>query len=810
MLLSHLRLAWRNLFRKKGFTLFNIGGLTVGIASFILLAIYINHELSYDTFHRHADNIYRIRHDTYKGNRLEASTAITYYGASPAIRESFPQLQNYVRLHRADGMINYYRQDGEVVSHHEFNAFYADTSFFSIFSFQLKNGDPRSVLRNPNSMLISESAAKKYFGDQNPVGQSLKLTTQWQGGEYLIEGILEDVPENSHLKFDFLFPIESLLSNGQFKYGAWYWTNFYTYLLLKDGVDPVAFEKDLSKVIDEHLGRELRKSGLEEKFILQPLTDIHLHSNIGGEARANHDYYSVVFLMILAAFIITIVLLNYVNLSTARSAERLREIGVRKVLGSSKRSITWQFMTETFLVYTIALVLSLLAVAISLPFFTELIGSHLLLEWKESSQLIGIVILIIVTGIIFSASYPALVLSRFNAVSALKGNTGKSSNRIILRRVLIAFQFCAASGAIVATLLVYQQLTFMINQPLGVNIEQKIVLRAPKIIEDKSFMNSVRYFKGQLSMLPDIGGVTASSEVPGHAVFWTGELRTMHEDNHVRHLMNILVADEDFIPTYNVLLLAGRNFRAGSGYDYGNVVIINETALKHFGFKDAQDALGEDVILNGLAAKKIVGVTADYHQQSLKASIQPTIMQFIPWTSDFITVQFQGNDLQGIINNIQTVFQKAFPGNAFEYFFLDNHYHEQYENEKRLLRIFNIFSTISIFSACLGLFGLSSYVIIRRKREIAIRKVLGASIDGIVRLLTTEYIWLILAALAVSIPLTWYFIDMWMENFAYRPEISWWYFACGGVVTLVLALLTIGANVVRAALTNPAQSIKSE
>lgn len=810
MLTSHLRLALRSFSRKKGFTLFNIGGLTVGISSFILLAIYINHELSYDKFHRHAPNIYRIRHDTYKGGRLEVSSAITYYGASPAIRESFPQVQNYVRLHRADGMINYYRQDGNVISHHEFNAFYTDTSFFSIFSFQLKKGDPQSVLRNPNSMLISESAAKKYFGDQNPVGQILKLTTQWQGGEYLIEGVLEDVPENSHLKFDFLFSIESLLSNAQFKYGAWYWTNFYTYLLLKDDVEPAAFEKDLSKIIDEHLGRELRRSGLEEKFILQPLTSIHLHSNIGGEAGANHDYDSIVFIMILAAFIITIVLLNYVNLSTARSAERLHEIGVRKVLGSSKRSIASQFMMETFLIYMIALILSGAVVIISFPFFTELIGKHLLPDWKESSRLIGIVILVIVTGIIFSASYPALVLSRFDTVAALKGNAGKSTGRITLRRMLIVFQFCAANGAIVATLLVHQQLTFMITQPLGVSIEKKIVLRAPKIIEDESFMNSVRYFKGQLSMLPNIGGVTTSSEVPGRAVFWTAELRTAHEDDHVRHLMNILVADEDFIPTYNVPLLAGRNFNAGFGYDYGNVVIINETALKHFGFSDAQEALGEEVIINGMPGKKIIGVTANYHQQSLKASIEPTVMQFIPWTNDFITIQFQGNDLQGTIKDIQTAFQKAFPGNAFEYFFLDNHYHEQYENEKRLLRLFNIFSSISIVAACLGLFGLSSYVIVRRKREIAIRKVLGSSVNGIMKLLIAEYVWLILGAMAVSIPLTSYFMDMWMENFAYRQEFSWWYFACGGVVTLVLALVTISTNVVRAALENPASSIKND
>ena len=809
MLPDHLRIAWRTINRHKTFTFFNVAGLSIGVTAFVLLSLYITYELSYDKFHKHTADIYRVRHDTYRGNEFEGSSAITYHGAAPAILANFPEVENYVRLHRADGMINYYKDDGHLISHHEFNAFYADTSFFSIFTFALKSGDARKALRTPNTVLISETAARKYFGDENPIGRTLKLTTQWQGGEYIIEGIFFDAPENTHLKFDFLFPIDPLLNNAQFKNGDWYWANFYSYLLLNKGTDPVAFEKKLSVVIDEHLGVELKKSGLAEKFALQPLTSIHLYSNIGAEITANGNYMAIWFLMVLAGFIIVIVWLNYVNLSLARYTQRMREVGVRKIIGSQVQSIFWQFTIESLLVQSLALVVVTILIITLLPAFENLTLVKLMLDPSQQPGLL-VVSAIVLSGTIFCACYPAAMICNLRPLNSLKGTFSASRSSILSRRLLTGVQLGATSVAIIATVLVYRQLDFMLSQPLGIQVERKLIVRAPKIIVKESYLNAVAFFKNDLKRNPEITTISSSSEVPGREIFWTGELRTIQETEGTRHFMNILVVDEDFLPVYGLNILAGRNFSKDGHADYGDAVIVNETAMKQFGFAKAEDALNENIVLNGWAVKKIIGVVADYHQQSLKSAIRPIVMQFVPWTSDFITINFNGNQTSEFLELTEMSYHKAFPDNAFEYFFLDSQYDQQYRGERRLLNLFKVFAGISIFCACMGLFGLSAFVVNRRKKEIAIRKVNGASVWRIIQLLTTEYLWLIFAAMIVSIPATGYLVNEWMESFPYRPDTSWLYFVAGGAITLAIGLFAISANVLRAAIANPIASIKSE
>src|SRR5918993_1861671 len=444
MLKNYIVIACRNLFRHKVFSFINIVGLSIGVAASLLLLQYVAYERSYDTFHSNGHNIYRIRHDIYKKGILESRSAISYYGAAVAIKENFQEVSKFVRLHRADGMFNYYSDNGEVISHYETKAFYADSTFFNIFSFPLILGHKKKILRSPNSLVISASAAKKYFGDSNPLGKTISLTTQWAGGQYTVEGVFDDIPENTHLKFDFLFSIHNLLSNGQFKNGAWYWTNFYTYLVLKPDTDPTAFEQKLSSVIDTHLGRHLRKINSEEKFILQPLSDIHLHSDLGAEITLNGDHRIVSFLLLISFFIIGIAWLNYINLSTAKATERAREVGLRKVMGSNKTQLIKQFLVESSVLTFLSAVIAFFLFVIILPHFNHLAGKEVMSELTGQNGFWIITAIILILGSFLSGVYPAFVLSSFNPLATIKGKFIRNVGNAFLRKAMVVFQFGAA------------------------------------------------------------------------------------------------------------------------------------------------------------------------------------------------------------------------------------------------------------------------------------------------------------------------------------------------------------------------------
>ena len=808
MLKNYLQVGYRNLRNNKVFSLINLSGLTLGITSFLILLQYVSFELSYDKFHDNASDIYRVRLDSYKGGIFESSSAISFYGESPAIKESFPQVINFVRLHRADGMLNYYDEKGTLVSYFEQSGLYADSSFFSVFSFPLVKGDKNSVMRKPNSMVLSESAAKKYFGSSDPIGKVLKLKTGWEGGEFVVEGVFKDIPSNSHLKFDFLFAIEKLLHNNQFLFGAWYWTNFYNYLLLKPGTDAKQLETALGSIIEKRLGKDLKATNSNLKFVLQPVTDIHLHSNIFSELTVNGDYKLVYFLMIVAFLIMGIAWLNYLNISTAKAIERAKEVGIRKVLGSEKHQLVKQFLIESFLLSTTAMMAAGILLVIVRPYFTELLGHDFTVAGSSQINFWVVIGVFMILGTFLSSIYPALILSSFLPLNALKGKSVGNVSGAKMRNVMVVFQFTGSIVLIIATLTVGRQLKFMKEMDLGMNTARKVIVRAPKIVQGESMMNEIDRFKRQLTQFPAIGKVASSSEVPGKEIFWTNEFQLKQEEESEKKVLSVLSVDEDFIATYDVKLIAGRNFSKANPSDFGEAVILNETALTLLGFPNAESAIDQEFA--GFPAKKIIGVIKDFRQQSFQKSIAPIILFFIPWGNDYITVTIDSKDVRSGVNIVTETYKKVFPENAIEFFFLDDFFEKQYKSEDQFWRIFIVFSILALFIACIGLFGLSSLSISKRTKEIGIRKVLGSSVMNITALLLKDFMRLVLIAFFLAIPVGTLFINKWLEGFANRISISPWIYLVALAIALTIALITVSFLTLRAALANPVKSIRLE
>jgi len=809
MIRNFLTIAARHLVRHKAFSLINIAGLALGLASSFMLLRYVDYELGYDRFHSNGQHLYRLTHSSYKNGNLEFKEATNWHGAAPAIKESFPEVVNYVRLHRADGMITYHGPDGALVSFHEKKSYYADSSFFSIFSFPLISGDPKQVLRNPSSVLLSKSTARKYFGTSNPIGKTISLTTEWAGGEYTVDGVFRDIPENSHLKFDFLFAINRLLTNDQFIYGAWYWTNFYTYLELKPGADPAQLESKLPLIIDKHIGSELKKVNREEKLSLQPLFDIHLHSDVALDTEEAGSFKMIEFLMIIALVVIGVAWLNYINLSTAKATERAREVGVRKVLGSRRGLLIKQFLLESLLVTSMAVVLAALLIVFTSPYFDSLVGREI--PWKVSSQ--GFfwvaVLAVLVSGTFLSAFYPAFVISSFRPLSVLKGKLLGGQGGRSLRKGLVVFQFTSSLVLMIATMTVYHQLKFMEAQDLGISIEQRLVVRAPRLIHG-SYLNAMDQFKDKLSTQSEVVSVATSSEVPGKEIFWGNFIRLAEAPEEAQKPSNLMAVDEAYIPTLEMTLLAGRNFSKERISDLGSSVIINESALRLLEIPSPEAAIGRKLVIAEGLPMEIIGVVKDFHNQSLQHATIQLVMQYIPWHNDFVTLAVTSPHMKETIGKIEAVYHQVFPENAFEYFFLDDQYNAQYRSEERLSQVFALFAALSIVVASMGLFGLASFLTLQRSKEIAIRKVVGATVQAITVLMSKDFVRLVAVAFAVATPLSWLLMDRWLSTYPYRIQQTVWTFVAAGFATFLIAICSVGYNAVRAAMANPVEAIKAE
>ncbi len=799
MLKNYLKVAFRNILRQKGFTLLNITGLSIGIAASLLILQYVDHELSYDQFHENSSNIYRVEYDSYSDGALQFKCATAFPRVGPTMVEEFPEVVNYSRLflRYGGGVVRY----GEVSIKEDY-LFQADQNFLDLFSYELVSGDITTALKEPNTAVVSVEAAKKYFGDEDPIGKNIKFGNQ---EEYEITGVIKS-PEHSHLKFNFLLSYVTLINQwGQGFDDAWGWYDFYTYLELQPGASVNNLEAKFPAYIEKQGGENASN---RMKFVLQPLEDIHLYSDLIQEARVNGNGRSVYFLMLIAFFILVIAWVNYINLSTARALERAKEVGIRKAIGAVKKQLIRQFIIESVLLNIIAAILGLLLLFIALPLFNQLANKGLELDIINNLNFWLSLGGLLVAGAFLSGLYPAFVLSSYKPAVVLKGATSSGRSRFDLRKVLVMIQFVASVGLIAGTLIVRQQLSYMQNQDLGIDIDQMVVINGPGVIaNDSLYADDLGTFKNELAKHPGIEVAAVSTEIPGNLIYWTNGSRKLGSTQQSVIMYKVGI-DYDFIDAYQHRLVAGRGYSREFTADQSSV-ILNEKAVKLLGFDSPEEAIGDRAVIGG-DTLEVVGVIANYHQEGLMKDFDQTAFLLRPTASSYYSVKLSTDNLGQTLAFIGEKYRQFFPGNPYDYFFLDSFFDEQYNSEKQFGQVFSFFSLLAIFVACLGLFGLASFSASRRTKEIGIRKALGSSVPAIFVLVSKEYVKLILIANLIAVPIVWLLMNQWLQTFAFRIGIEIWIFLLAAVVTLIIALITVSFQSIKAALISPAHSLRYE
>jgi putative ABC transport system permease protein len=798
MLRNYLKIAFVNLRKHKAFSFINILGLAIGIACSILITVYVYNELGYDKFHKNADRIYRLRSDLkISGEHLNIPKS------SPPMAEflvqNYPQVLNAVRVRSLGRMPVRYRDN----LYYEDRLFLADQSIFEIFTFPLIEGDSRTALKTAYSAVISEDMAKKYFGEEDPLGSVLSINNQW---DFTVKGIVKNVPQNSHFTFDMLCSFETYAQENKRDMQNWLSINNYTYLLLQEGYDYKQLEQKFPEMIDKHVGQLLKYVKGEFSLFLQPLTSIHLHSNLMQEISGNSNIAYVYIFSAIAVFILAIACINFMNLSTARSTNRAQEVGMRKVLGADRGRIIKQFLTESMFYSLISLAAALLLVDLALPIFRSLSGTNLSINYIKSPWVIpGLFGLTLLVGLA-AGSYPAFFLSAFQPVRVMKGlfESGTAGSRF--RSILVIAQFSISIVLIVGTIIVSNQLHYMKNKRLGFQKEQIVVVP----INDESTLKSLRPLKEDLKSHPGVLSVAASSHFPGETTYvnpFIPEGFTLEQMQYIGELY----VDHDFIPTMGIEITAGRNFSADLPTDRNESCIINETAVKKFGW---DNPIGKTIhkpsTSKQLDKKIVIGVVKDFHIESLHKQISPLFIGYTTHIFNSLSIRISAKNIPETIAFVKDKMREWDPYRPFEYAFLDDSFDAQYRAEERLSGIFSYFSVLAIFIACLGLFGLASFTAEQRTKEIGIRKVLGASVPGIVVLLSKEFTKWVLVANAIAWPAAYFLMNRWLQGFAYRMNINFLTFVFAGVISLAIALGTVSYQALKAATSNPADSLRYE
>ncbi|MBX2840326.1 MAG: ABC transporter permease [Flammeovirgaceae bacterium] len=809
MIRNYLKIAFRTLFKNKIFSTINILGLAIGMSSCLLILQYVNYELSYDTFHDNAERIYRIRYDNWQNERKSFECAAAVPAVGPELKNNFPEVEEFTRLFPISGVITYVDPQGNQVNFREEKMQYASPSTFDVFSYDLLIGDAKTALVEPNKLVISESAAKKYFKGEDAMGKIVSLAA-WSQEEFEVSGVMADLPENSHIKFDFLLSYETL--NNLSENGSetsWGWYDFNTYVLLKDGVDYLAFQEKWDNHLEKVRGEDWEKYNFKQAFILQPLLDIHLYSDLLQESEPEEqgDGNVVYFLIIIALFTLIIAWVNYVNLSTSRAVDRANEVGVRKTLGAYRLQLIRQFLFESAILNIAAIILAIIMVSLALPYFQELTGKPVsFLFFMQSWFWLALAAMFLI-GALLSGFYPAIVLSGFQPVTVLKGKLSTSSKGVFLRKSLVVFQFGASVLLIAGTIAVYQQINFMLNQDLGFDIDQTLVIRGPQVI-DSTYQNKLQVFKNEMIRESGIKHISASSNVPGDEIYWTRGIRRLQGGPESSTTIYNVGMDYDYLDAFDIEVLAGRNFSKDVESDKEGF-ILNESTAMLLQFKNLQDAIQKRVAVGGDTGI-VIGVIADYHQMSLKNTTTPIVYRLSEGSNSFFSIKIQTGKVNEVMEKIGTEWLTFFPGNPFEFFFLDDFFNKQYKAEERFGQVFSIFSILAIFIACLGLFGLSAFTAQQKTKEIGVRKVFGSSILHILFLLSKEFVVLILIAILIATPITYLLMDFWLNSFPYRIDINLLLFLLAGGIVVVISLFTVSYQTIKAALANPIDSLRYE
>jgi len=818
MLKNYFKTAWRNLMKNKTFSLINIAGLSIGMAAFLLILQYVSFELSFDQFNKNARDIYRVGNDRFQNGKLIQHGTITYSAIGKAMQDDYPEVVDHARVEPFGKMIIITNTkkigDQTVIA--------VDNSFLSMFSYPMLEGDAHTALKDPYTVILSKTSAKKIFdaGDENLasiVGKTLYMGTD--STPFKITGICKDVPENSHLQFDLLASYSTMYSGkNPYREADYDFTDsdFWHYIQLKHGADYKALEAKLPAFSARHFQGN-KVSGSDEKFHLQPLSKAHLYSDFEYEIGNTGSATVVWSLLIIAVLIIVMAWVNYINLATAKSMERAREVGVRKVSGATKQQLIKQFLTESLIINLFAVLISLVIVTLVQPAFNTMINHQLSLSYLFQKGLSGYSIItslvaLILGGIFVSGFYPSFVLSSFRPILVLKGKFITSLKGIFLRKALVIGQFAITVALIIGSFIVYQQIKYVNAQNLGMNISQMLIVKPPELSNfDSTFITRENSFTDQLTKIPHVAGAATSWNTPGGETGRSFNVRRSDQDSTIRYTMRHTGVSLGYVGVYKIKILAGRDFTYtdfNPNFDKLHNIILNESAIKLLGYASPQDAIGKTIIRG--RKWDIIGVINDYHQKSLRYPVEPTMLFPAYSTNSYISVKVDAKDLPATIAAIKKTYDSFFPGNLFDYFFLDKRFNDQYNNDRLFGKVFGVFAGFAIFIACLGLLGLSLFATTQRTKEIGVRKVLGASVTSIIVLLSKDFIKLIIIAFVIASPIAWYVMHKWLQDFAYRISISWWIFLTAGSLAVLIALITISFQSIKAAISNPVKSLRTE
>jgi putative ABC transport system permease protein len=813
--------AFRSLKKNKFFSLLNISGLAIGMAVFLLIAQYVQFEKSYENFVPGKENIYRVKLEAYDKNELIMATAENYPGVGPALKTELPEVVSYARLYnmgyKNNVVITNENAKPDPIAFRQRRFLYADSTFLPMMGYEMVKGNATQALAGPFTAVISETYARMYFGKEDPIGKTLRLRDDDFTDELVkVTGVFKDLPANTHLKFDVLFSYNSLYPRGdwavqRYRLG-WRRKDMYTFVQLRPGTDPKKIEAKLPAIVAKYKP-ELKGSTQKQMLGLQPLKDIHLTSDLTEEPEANGNGRTVFFLGLIGIFVLVIAWINYVNLSTARALERAREVGVRKVIGAVKGQLISQFLTEAVLVNLLSVLIAWGLAFLFLPSFNKLSGltldrSYLVLPW-----FIALLFLLWLIGSLLSGFYPALVLSSFKPIVVLKGKLQTTSRGVSLRKGLVVTQFIASIALIAGTFIVYRQLKYMTSRDMGMNINQVMVVERPGIADTSQsvFNASIDAFRNDLKKDPGIEAVSASFTIPGKQREYKVQLKRYGVANSDSVIVRFNSLDYDFLDVFKMKLIAGRKFSPDFPRDPDTSVIITETASRLLGFKKPEDAIGQPLSIQAFNWRPlVVGVVNDYHQISLKKPLDPSIFNCSLYGAEYYSMRINTNNLSRTIDHVKKSWASAFPGNPFEYFFLDEYFDRQYASERKFEKLFVSFAVLAIIIGCLGLFGLSAYTASQRVKEIGIRKVLGASVPDITKMLSKDFLKLVIIAIIIASPIAWWVMSKWLEDFAYRINISWWIFIVAGALALIIAMLTVSLQAVKAAIANPIKSLRTE
>lgn len=794
MIKNYFKVAFRNLWRYKGFSLINIMGLAIGMTACFLICLYVNFELSYDSFNSKADRIYRVVADVKTPTEVINGDRPAW-AVPPNIKDEFTEVKSFVRIATDEDLL--VRKGDEKFL--EGKIMWADSALFQMFDFDLQRGDPQTVLKEPFSIVLSETAARKYFGRSDPVGQTLLIGDE--GHPMKVTGTMKDIPENSQIRGDMIISMSSIiklwrprLDSSWGSYGA------YGYILLNPGTDEKALEKRFPAFLEKRNGLEMKRSQMYPTLFLEPLKDVYLRSTRDGHKKGN--IANVYIFSVVAIFILLIACFNFINLTTARSAERSREVGIRKVVGAERTQLMRQFIGESIIICLIAFFLATIFSWLLLPLFNELAGKTVSSSIFENARYLLVLFLTAIVIGVLAGVYPALVLSAFKPVIVLKGRFSTGARGMLLRRTLVVSQFTISIGLIVSTIIVYNQMSYMRNQDLGFNKDQVMVVNTYGVPS--------RYaFKDAIAQLPAVKSIATSQSVPGSDYSGAySEIENIKGDLQVANL-DLYFVDFDYINQFNLKIVAGRPFSRDFTTDSTQAMILNEAAVKMFGYSSPEQAIGKRFKQWGREGK-IIGVMKDFHYRSLQLPIKPLSMRIERGNDNLISVKVSSVNLSATVAAIEKQWKQFIPQRPFGYYFLDEFFDRQYRSEERFGRLFLNFAILAIFISCLGLLGLASYSTVQRTKEIGIRKVMGASVTNIVTLLSRDFLRLVAIAALIAFPLAWFAMNRWLEDFAYRTGVSWWVFVMAGVLAALIALFTISFQAVKAAVANPIKSLRTE